>query len=89
MIAGDGGFQCNIQELQTVVRNKLPIKIIIVNNKTHGMVRQFQDSYLGQRYQSTLWGYDAPDFLELAKAVKRFKFIADEFAFGKRVSKFV
>jgi acetolactate synthase I/II/III large subunit len=70
MIAGDGGFQCNIQELQTIVRNKLPIKIIIVNNKTHGMVRQFQDSYLGQRYQSTLWGYDAPDFIELAKAYK-------------------
>ena len=70
MIAGDGGFQCNIQELQTVVRNKLPIKMIIVNNKTHGMVRQFQDSYLGQRYQSTLWGYDAPDFLELARAYK-------------------
>jgi acetolactate synthase I/II/III large subunit len=70
VIAGDGGFQCNIQELQTVVRNKLPIKIIIVNNKTHGMVRQFQDSYLSQRYQSTLWGYDAPDFLELAKAYK-------------------
>ena len=70
LIAGDGGIQCNIQELQTVVRNKLPIKIIIVNNKTHGMVRQFQDSYFDKRYQSTLWGYDAPNFGDIAHAYK-------------------
>ena len=42
LIAGDGGFQSNIQELQTVVHNNLPIKIIILNNRCHGMVRQFQ-----------------------------------------------
>ncbi len=45
VVAGDGGFQCNIQELQTVVRNGLPVKIVIVNNLCHGMVRQFQESY--------------------------------------------
>ena len=44
MIAGDGGFQLNIQELQTVVRNQLPLKMIILNNRCHGMVRQFQQS---------------------------------------------
>ncbi len=66
VVAGDGGFQCNIQELQTVVRNKLPIKIVILNNRCHGMVRQFQESYFGGRYQSTLWGYDAPDFERIA-----------------------
>jgi acetolactate synthase-1/2/3 large subunit len=62
VIAGDGGFQCNIQELQTVVRNRLPVKMIIINNLCHGMVRQFQESYFDVRYQSTLWGYSAPNF---------------------------
>lgn len=68
MIAGDGGFQCNIQELQTVVRNRLPIKLIVLNNQAHGMVRQFQQSYFEERYQSTVLGYDAPDFSRVAAA---------------------
>ena len=68
MIAGDGGFQLNIQELQTVARNKLPLKMIILNNRCHGMVRQFQESYFKGRYQSTLWGYDAPSFAKVAEA---------------------
>lgn len=68
VIAGDGGFQCNIQELQTVVRNRLPIKIIVIDNGCHGMVRQFQESYFEGRYQSTLWGYSAPDFARVANA---------------------
>jgi len=67
-IAGDGGFQCNLQELQTIVRNRLPIKIVILNNHCHGMVRQFQQSYFKEQYQSTLWGYDTPDFARVAKA---------------------
>ncbi|MFH0851784.1 MAG: thiamine pyrophosphate-binding protein, partial [Candidatus Peregrinibacteria bacterium] len=67
-IAGDGGFQLNIQELQTVVRNHLPIKIIIINNHCYGMVRQFQESYFAGRYQSTVWGYSAPDFTRIASA---------------------
>jgi acetolactate synthase-1/2/3 large subunit len=67
-IAGDGGFQCNIQELQTIVRLGLPIKIVIINNQSHGMVRQFQESYFEGRYQSTMWGYSAPDFERVANA---------------------
>jgi acetolactate synthase-1/2/3 large subunit len=66
VIAGDGGFQCNIQELQTLVRNRYPIKIVVVNNGCHGMVRQFQQSYFEGRYQSTLWGYSAPNFEQVA-----------------------
>ncbi len=66
VVAGDGGFQCNIQELQTVVRGGLPVKIIIINNLCHGMVRQFQESYFDARYQSTLWGYSAPNFERVA-----------------------
>jgi acetolactate synthase-1/2/3 large subunit len=68
MIAGDGGFQSNIQELQTVVHHRLPIKMVVLNNGCHGMVRQFQQSYFEERYQSTLWGYSAPDFAQVAAA---------------------
>lgn len=68
LIAGDGSFQCNIQELQTVARNQLPIKLVVINNKCHGMVRQFQESYFDKRYQSTLWGYSTPNFAKVAEA---------------------
>jgi acetolactate synthase I/II/III large subunit len=68
LIAGDGGFQLNIQELQTVARNRLAIKMVILNNNCHGMVRQFQEAYFGGRYQSTLWGYSAPSFTAVAAA---------------------
>ncbi|MCP9931206.1 thiamine pyrophosphate-binding protein [Cyanobium sp. AMD-g] len=68
VIAGDGGFQINIQELQTIRRNQLPIKMLVINNHCHGMVRQIQDVAFGARYQSTLWGYDAPAFTAVAAA---------------------
>lgn len=68
VVAGDGGFQLNIQELQTIVRLQLPIKIVVVNNQCHGMVRQFQESYFHGRYQSTFWGYTTPSFSKVAEA---------------------
>ena len=68
LITGDGSFQVNIQELQTIKRNNLNIKIILFNNKCHGMVRQFQESYFGDNLQSTSKGYSAPNFMEIAKA---------------------
>ena len=68
MIAGDGGFQLNIQELQTVARNEMPVKMVILDNGCHGMVRQFQESYFDGRYQSTVWGYSAPPFVAVANA---------------------
>lgn len=68
VISGDGGFQCNIQELQTVVHNELPTKIVVLNNGCLGMVRQFQESYFECRYQSTMWGYSAPDFARVCSA---------------------
>ena len=66
LIAGDGGFQSNIQELQTVAHHNLPIKIVILNNRCHGMVRQFQEKLFDKRYQSSLWGYSAPNFEKIA-----------------------
>lgn len=68
VLIGDGCMQINIQELQTIVRNNLPVKVIVLNNETLGMIRQFQDSYFESRYQSTYWGYSAPDFEKIATA---------------------
>jgi acetolactate synthase-1/2/3 large subunit len=68
LIAGDGGFQTNIHELETLMRYKIPIKILILNNKSHGMVRQFQQSYFQNRYHSTVDGYSCPNFVKVASA---------------------
>ena len=68
LISGDGSFQVNIQELETVRRNQLNLKIIIFNNKCHGMVRQFQESYFNGNLQSTVEGYSAPDFAAVSHA---------------------
>ncbi len=69
-ICGDGGFQLNSQELQTVYHHGLPVKIIIINNSCYGMVRQFQKQYFNSVFQSTVIGYSCPDFRKLALAYK-------------------
>jgi acetolactate synthase-1/2/3 large subunit len=56
VITGDGGFQINIQELQTVVRNRIPLKIFLLNNNCLGMVRQFQQIYFKEQYTATVTG---------------------------------
>lgn len=68
VIAGDGGIQINIQELDTIVSHNLPVKIFVMNNSCLGMVRQFQDMYFDGRQQSTVKGYSSPDFGKVAAA---------------------
>ena len=68
VVVGDGAFQFNIQELQTVVRNRLPIKILLIDNRCHGSVRQFQEENLEGRYPTTVIDYDTPDFTRVAEA---------------------
>ena len=68
VIAGDGGIQLNIQELDIVVQRRLPVKIVVFNNGCLGMVRQFQDLYFGGRRQSTVIGYSCPDLGKVAEA---------------------
>lgn len=68
-IDGDGGFQMNIQELQTVKHYNLPIKIFIINNSCYGIIKQFQDSYFNSRYIATEeQDYSVPDFVKIATA---------------------
>ena len=66
-IAGDGSIQMNIQELATVVQEKLPVKVFILNNHCLGMVRQWQELFYDQRYSHTSL-HCSPDFVKLAEA---------------------
>jgi acetolactate synthase I/II/III large subunit len=68
MVSGDGGMQINIQELQTVKRNNLPIKMIVLNNNALGMLTQFQSENYEGRLAGSVDGYDAPDFAKVASA---------------------
>lgn len=67
---GDGGFQMNLQELQFIKRENLPIKIIVFNNKALGMIRHFQEMYFESNYFQTVeaQGYQAPSFEKIAYA---------------------
>jgi acetolactate synthase-1/2/3 large subunit len=66
-ICGDGGVQMNIQEMATLVQNKLPVKIVILNNNFLGMVRQWQELFFDKRYSSTCMELPI-DFVKLADA---------------------
>ncbi|MBP1995595.1 thiamine pyrophosphate-binding protein [Paenibacillus eucommiae] len=68
VIAGDGGFQVNIQELETIRHHNLPIKMFVMDNNNLGMVRQFQDLYFQGRRQSSSKGYSCPDLSKVAEA---------------------
>ncbi|MBA4416649.1 MAG: acetolactate synthase, large subunit, biosynthetic type [Syntrophus sp. (in: bacteria)] len=66
-IAGDGSIQMNIQELATAVQYNLPVKVIILNNRFLGMVRQWQELFYEKRYTWTHMNH-APDFVKVAEA---------------------
>ena len=66
-VSGDGSFQMNLQELITAVSNKLPVKVLILNNFYLGMVRQLQQLFYGERCNAVDIA-DQPDFVKLAEA---------------------
>ncbi|WP_347446176.1 thiamine pyrophosphate-dependent enzyme, partial [Burkholderia pseudomallei] len=66
-ISGDGSFMMNVQELGTVKRKQLPLKIVLLDNQRLGMVRQWQQLFFQERYSETTLT-DNPDFLMLASA---------------------
>lgn len=69
-IAGDGAFQMNIQELQWLVREQVPVTVFVMNNNVLGLIRQQQDDFFGSRYygSSTEGGFDSPSFSKIASA---------------------
>ena len=69
-IDGDGSIQINIQELQTMVANNLPIKLFIINNDGYGIIKQFQELYLNKRYEASISskGVTNPNFKKISNA---------------------
>jgi acetolactate synthase-1/2/3 large subunit len=67
-VIGDGGFQMTLQELGTVMQFGVAVKIVILNNRFLGMVRQWQELFHDRRYSSV--DIESPDFVALAKAYR-------------------
>jgi acetolactate synthase-1/2/3 large subunit len=69
-VTGDGSLQMNIQELATVIRHRLPIKIILIDNQGYSMIQQTQDQWLDSKYLASNieGGLAFPDFAKVAKA---------------------
>lgn len=68
VVTGDGSLQINSQELDTLSRLKLDVIMLVMNNASLGMVKNFQDMYFDGRDQSTRKGYSCPSFVALARA---------------------
>ncbi|MDX2282504.1 MAG: acetolactate synthase 2 catalytic subunit [Bacteroidia bacterium] len=68
-VSGDGSFQMNIQELATMARERLPIKIVLLDNQALGMVRQWQELFFDERYSAVDLS-DNPDFCKIAEAYR-------------------
>jgi acetolactate synthase-1/2/3 large subunit len=66
--AGDGSFQMNIQELATLTRYQVPVKVVVLNNQALGMVRQWQEMFNDERYSEVDLAPCNPDFVRLAEA---------------------
>jgi acetolactate synthase-1/2/3 large subunit len=67
-ISGDSSIQMSIQELGTISQYQLAIKVIIINNGWQGMVRQWQESFYGNRFSNSYMRNGMPNFKDLAKA---------------------
>ncbi len=67
-LCGDGGFQMNLQEMQTIQLNNLPVKIFIFNNNSLGLIRIYQHKAMGGRLNGSVKGFGSPDYSLLARA---------------------
>lgn len=67
-ISGDASFQMNLQELGTIAQYGLPIKIMVINNRWQGMVRQWQQAFYGERYSHSNMEKGAPNFVRIAES---------------------
>ena len=67
-INGDGGLQMNLQELQAVKRDGLPIKIVVLNNNCLGMIRRLQERIFDDRTTASVQGYESADYVAIAAA---------------------
>ena len=90
VITGDGGAQLNIQELDIIMREQLPILIVVMNNASLGMVRGFQEMYFEGRNSSTYWQGHSSKFKDIGQAYGLESFSVDQTdAFSQVVSSFM
>ena len=83
-VDGDGSIQINLQELHTIDKLKLPIKIFILNNNGFGIIKQFQELYLGKRFEASGKGVSNPNFEKISKAFNiNYNIIKNHKDFGK------
>ena len=83
-VTGDGALQMNIQELATIIRHQLPVKILLINNHGHSMVQQTQEMWLKGNYYATSveGGLASPDFVAIARA---YGFPADTLSLNEEI----
>ena len=67
-INGDGGLQMNIQELETISRDKIPVKIVVLHNNCLGLIRKLQEKMFDKRYFASVTGFSCPDLERIANA---------------------
>ncbi len=67
-IAGDGGFQMSVAELQTIREFNIPVKLVVLNNNMLGLMKNFQDENFNSQYPATVIGYSVPDIEKIAVA---------------------
>lgn len=89
VFCGDGGIQMNLQELEIIRRDRLPIKVFILNNGCLGMIRNYQDFALGSRHYATIEGFSSPSYNLLARTFEMEYFKIDEYEHIQSVLKSV
>ena len=78
-VIGDGGFNMNIQELQTIVNYQIPVKIIIMNNHIYGITKAFQETnFEGRSEACGPIGYNPPNFVDIVNAYKIPTMVVDD-----------
>lgn len=88
-VNGDGGIQMNIQELQTLRRDNLPVNIIVLNNHCLGMIRKTQEKLFNGKDFISVNGYAAPDFAKIAKAYDMSYMCVDSVEDCEKVGEFI
>ncbi|WP_336981508.1 MULTISPECIES: thiamine pyrophosphate-binding protein [unclassified Cedecea] len=90
ILTGDGGAQLNIQELDIIARERLPVLTVVFNNQSLGMVRAFQEMYFDGRNDSTFWSGYSSSFSSIGKAYNIESFAtADLTEFTGYISNFI
>jgi acetolactate synthase-1/2/3 large subunit len=68
VVVGDGGLQMTIQEIETIFREKLPVTILVMNNRSLGLIRTLQDTYYDGKHYASVQDYSVRNFTSISLA---------------------